>query len=750
MDCHRKMIVRPIQNYKPKENVADEDEDDLEALRLAALMSLKAKPSKIPPPPPPPPPQKSFLLPRNSYAMYTSNNNIKNHGNYRGRRDFYQNRPLVRQNGNQNVYHPSRNNKNLIEIIPMEENTPTDGEDKKDNATSEKENSKFRRYDDASGSEDEDIKPKDPIEQPSSSLGDLPDSSEPPKEDSQTDSDPGEAFESGLQESTSPKEEEPAPATEEENADSDNEAEKEDEDDDDVLLMADYEEEDSLERLMDEMEREMADKPLEKKEKKPRRDKVKKEKPKAAVSASTSAASNLSYKATKSPESPYERPRHRSPSPKAKRKKSPRRSPARLKKIRQRSPRRSPAPRSPKRLLSPRRRSRSRSRSPRSRRSPRSKSPRPRSPVRSSRSPKISPRRVSPRRISPHSPIHSPWTSPINSPKRRRSPVASLASSNFSGKDNDKDNDKEKESRKKRSRSPEESKESSEASDPVLEARRRKFESTKLIDPVNDNKKIKLSRKADEEDTVEDLKVNLEEDVEEGELQEISDEEKVTEGNENEELAEDPGLCLDESYDLDELEEHVSDEAVFESVKMEKKLKKKKKKKKDKEIYQVGKLKELPLSERLGKKKKCKKRKEYDGKSEEANSEEVVDEEADLRTELSRRRAERLNRNAPIQSARLLQSAFKGVVNEVAKSNSKVLQRQLIKEDKHPQKEIRRVTVLHRSIPELHDSEDEMIDSKVPIKFRLGLNKVQETRETKSSRKSSKRQGRKGSKKNTH
>ncbi|CAD6220371.1 GSCOCG00005024001-RA-CDS [Cotesia congregata] len=742
MDCHRKMIVRPTQNYKPKENVADEDEDDLEALRLAALMSLKAKPSKIPPPP-----QKSFVPPGNSYPMYNSNNNIKNHGSYRGRRDFYQNRPLVRQNGNQNAYHPSRNNQNLIEIIPMEENAPKDGEDKKDTAASEKENSKFRRYDDASGSEDEDIKPKPTLEQPSSSLGDLgnlddlgdlPDlpDSEPPKEDSQTDSDPGEASESGLPDSNSPKEEEPLPTeeNEEENPDSDNEAEKEEEDDDDVLLMADYEEEDSLERLMDEMEREMADKPLEKKEKKPRKDKVKKDKPKASsISASTSTVSNLSYKVPKSPEAPYERPRHRSPSPKAKRKKSPRRSPARLKKLR-RSPRRSPI-RSPKRLMSPRRRSRSRSRSPiRSRRSPRS-------PIRNSRSPKISPRRISPRKISPNSPIHSPWTSPINSPKRRRSPIGSLINLNLN-------KEKEEKSRRKRSNSPEDNlnfknkiEKETEISDPVLEARRRKFESTKLIDPVNDNKKIKLSRKLEEEENVEEEK--LEDDVEEGEVQEISDEEKI----ENEEVQEeDVALCLDESYDLDELEEHVSDEAVFETVKVEKKVKKKKKK--DKEIYQVGKLKELPLSERLGKEKKCKKRKEYDGKAEEGNCEEVVDEEADLRTELSRRRAERLNRNAPIQSARLLQSAFKGVVNEVAKSNSKVLQRQLIKEDKHPQKEIRRVTLLHRSIPELHDSEDEMIDSKVPIKFRLGLNKVQETRETKSSRKSSKRQGRKVKHKN--
>ena len=36
-------------------------------------------------------------------------------------------------------------------------------------------------------------------------------------------------------------------------------------------------------------------------------------------------------------------------------------------------------------------------------------------------------------------------------------------------------------------------------SDPVLEARRRKFESTKPIDPINVNKKIKLSKKGKHE-----------------------------------------------------------------------------------------------------------------------------------------------------------------------------------------------------------------------------------------------------------
>ena len=67
---------------------------------------------------------------------------------------------------------------------------------------------------------------------------------------------------------------------------------------------------------------------------------------------------------------------------------------------------------------------------------------------------------------------------------------------------------------------------------------------------------------------------------------------------------------------------------------------------------------------RIGKDKKCKKRKDIisDGPSEDVDAifEDItVDEESDLRTDLSRRRAERLNRTVPIQSARLVQSAFK-------------------------------------------------------------------------------------------
>jgi len=97
------------------------------------------------------------------------------------------------------------------------------------------------------------------------------------------------------------------------------------------------------------------------------------------------------------------------------------------------------------------------------------------------------------------------------------------------------------------------------------------------------------------------------------------------------------------------------------------------------------------------------------------------------------------------------------------------------------QKEVRRVTVLHRSLTELHNSEgiffffylflyeeiifynyeyfcflyktivlvflftdESTIDSKVPVRFRLGHNKqVQESKESKVIRKTSKRQGRK-------
>lgn len=287
--------------------------------------------------------------------------------------------------------------------------------------------------------------------------------------------------------------------------------------------------------------------------------------------------------------------------------------------------------------------------------------------------------------------------------------------------------------------------------DPILEARRRKFESTRPIDPINANKKIKLTKKDSTNKKPESSEITI------GNARKLSKPVEEVEVQESE-------RCLDAAFEFEEFEETVENTSPIaitnsinscidvESQKTKKARSSKKKKKRDKELYQVGKLKnELPLSERIGKDKKCKKRKETvsDGPSEdvEAIFEDItVEEEGDLRAELSRRRAERLNRTVPMQSARLVQSAFKGVVNEVVKNNAKANQRHVIKtDDKSNQKEVRRVTVLHRSVSDLHDSEDEStLDSKVPVRFRLGLNKqVQDTRESKVSRKSSKRQGRK-------
>ncbi|XP_078036234.1 uncharacterized protein LOC144469642 isoform X1 [Augochlora pura] len=485
--------------------------------------------------------------------------------------------------------------------------------------------------------------------------------------------------------------------------------------------------------------------------------------------------------------SPRHSPHSKSPrpirSPKASVAKSPRLA-------RSRSPKYSPL------KLSPQSKSPLRSRSPKL--SPRRSSPCRRTPPKSKSpglsprrgfsrlmSPKLSPRRVSPRTRSPRlSPHTSPWSSPRNSPRlsprRRRSP-------RWSPKEP---------SRKHRPRSvslddatsPLYAKESSPAlksrispemnrvkikqkeeclekavvveketvepiNDPVLEARRRKFECSKPIDPLLANKKIKLSK---QENTIKKPEL-LEGEQQSGNLR------KANKSPEDYDMQE-TDLCLDTHYDFEDFEESMENTSPIaitstvnscidlETQKIEKERSSKKKKKRDKELYQVGKLKsELPLSERIGKDKKCKKRKDVisDGPSDDMDAifEDItVDEESDLRTELSRRRAERLNRTVPIQSARLVQSAFKGVVNEVVKSNAKTNQRHLIKsDDKSSQKEVRRVTVLHRSIPELHDSEEETtLDSKVPVRFRLGLGKqVQDTRESKISRKASKRQGRK-------
>ncbi|XP_029161666.1 serine/arginine repetitive matrix protein 1-like isoform X2 [Nylanderia fulva] len=479
----------------------------------------------------------------------------------------------------------------------------------------------------------------------------------------------------------------------------------------------------------------------------------------------------LSRSPRRSPRSKSPRPRSRSP--RLSRSRSPRYSPP-LRSSRSKSPRLSPRRGSPRRLRS---RSRSPGLSPPRRGSPRL------------RSPKVSPRRTPPRLRSPRPrsprlspPRRSPWSSPRHSPRlsprRRRSPkwspkelprkhgprsitpdinceyarepspvFKSTASPEMlRARTKQKD-----EGYERPATTIEAGKEPVDAiSDPVLEARRKKFESTRPIDPINANKKIKLSKKHTAKvESSEGTEVPLgggrkaNKTLEEFEVQEVD-------------------LCLATSFEFEEFEETVENTSPtiisssvntcmdVEPQKVEKEKSLKKKKKRDKEVYQVGKLKnELPLSERIGKDKKCKKRKEMVVSEEEVDAvfEDIaVDEEGDLRTELSRRRAERLNRTVPVQSARLVQSAFKGVVNEVVKNNAKANQRHVINTDeKSNQKEVRRVTVLHRSLTELHDSEDEStLDSKVPVRFRLGLNKqVQESRESKVTRKASKRQGRK-------
>lgn len=216
--------------------------------------------------------------------------------------------------------------------------------------------------------------------------------------------------------------------------------------------------------------------------------------------------------------------------------------------------------------------------------------------------------------------------------------------------------------------------------DPVLEARRRKFESIKPIDPINANKKIKLSRN---ESRTKKLDVPDETQVD---TTDSRTEYKANEEEEYETIETDSYLGGEFEFEED-VEDPIEDSPAatiasavnvcseIEPAKLERERPVKKKKKKDKELYQVHKSKgELPLSERIGKEKKCKKRKEVSArpdspveKTETIFEDLTVDEEeGDLRTELSRRRAERLNRTAPIhqQSVRLVQSAFKGVVSE--------------------------------------------------------------------------------------
>lgn len=402
-------------------------------------------------------------------------------------------------------------------------------------------------------------------------------------------------------------------------------------------------------------------------------------------SRSRSPRPHRSRSPRRSPRSKSPRPHSpkisRSRSPRLSRSRSPRYSPP-LTSSRSKSPRLSPRRVSPRRL-------RSRSRSP-GLSSPRRGSPR-------LRSPNVSPRRTPPRLRSPRlSPRRSPWSSPRHSPRlsprRRRSPKWSpkelprkhgprSITPDVNRDEYVRDPSpifkntspeiprmraKQKDEAYERSVTIETVKESIDTiSDPVLEARRKKFESTRPIDPVNANKKIKLSKKHTTNtkvETSEGTEIPLRKTnktLEEFDVQEVD-------------------LCLATGYEFEEFEEAVENTSPtiitssvntcidVEPQKTEKEKSLKKKKKRDKELYQVGKLKsELPLSERIGKDKKCKKRKEMvSEESMDTIFEDVVDEEGDLRTELSRRRAERLNRTVPIQSARLVQSAFKGVVNE--------------------------------------------------------------------------------------
>ncbi|XP_077268559.1 uncharacterized protein LOC143900753 isoform X2 [Temnothorax americanus] len=866
MDHRQKMVVVPQQS---KVKIEDDDDEDVEALRLAALKSLRTKDATH---------KRSALSQVQKVLPQITQSSCFSYKNQRPtKKNYYHNRVQQRQNGN--VYYQRHPNPNLIAIVPVDEPSPLQQAQLTCPIEKTEPSVETCLQDSGSGSEEDDTK-----EQKSITTSIKTEVTIKKEDDDSVKVECQEETTESLQKNGS-----------------DNQEEDGNDDDDDILLMADLEEEDSLERLMDEMEKEMNDEnKSEKKEKKLHKGEAKN------TVKGDEGSKNLDQKTTK-PEDSYGKKernnvttssltaiikndrrsvsphvtnrvsqKRRSLSPRSRsRKKSPRRSPRRspirqLKKSpretstryrspplsryspRSRSPRLSPrrspnrttTKRSPLRKLSPRGRSpklSSHSRSPRplrSRSPRRSKSPRPRSPkisrsrtpllsrsrspryspLRSrSKSPRLSPRRVSPRRLrsrsrsplpsprrgsprlrspkasprrtpsrlrSPRlSPRRSPWSSPRHSPRlsprRKRSPKwspkelprkhgpRSITPDNRDGymrepspifkgtatpempRTKSKQKDEVYEKPTTMTEMPKESVNT--ISDPVLEARRKKFESTRPIDPVNANKKIKLSKKHTTNTKVEPsegTEIQLSaarrpnKTVEEYDVQEVD-------------------LCLEEDYELEECEEvmeNTSPSAFTSTIntcmdtepqKAEKEKSSKKKKKRDKELYQVGKLKnELPLSERIGKDKKCKKRKDIVAEPDvDTIFEDVtIDEEGDLRTELSRRRAERLNRTVPIQSARLVQSAFKGVVSEAVKNNAKANQRHVMNTDEKPnQKEVRRVTVLHRALTKLHDSEEEStLDSKVPVRLRLGLNKqVQESRESKVTRKATKRQGRK-------
>lgn len=199
--------------------------------------------------------------------------------------------------------------------------------------------------------------------------------------------------------------------------------------------------------------------------------------------------------------------------------------------------------------------------------------------------------------------------------------------------------------------------------DPVMEARKRKFESSVPIGPTN--KKIKLSKKEESKNDSEEDKPKSEKTHRKKKEKKVVYEEKEDE------------ILLDASFDIDVdnevVQEEFEDEPELEEAEIEVRTevkkdeashgsgkKKSKKKKKDKEVYHVAKFKDLPLSERIGKEKKL-------DDTVFTNIEDLAkNKEGDVRAWLSKKRAERLNNTRTTASvpARLLQSAFKGVVKE--------------------------------------------------------------------------------------
>ena len=743
----------------PQVPKVEEDDEDLEALRIAALRTVGAKskaeiprirqPALLPEPvqtwadyqPCP-----TYDNQRRDWHRYFRNDRQpRQNGVRKDNNKFVWKNPMFdrerrakynRCTSLQNAYHPSRVNKNLIEIIPMEQdkgttaiasNASTVKQMKIENESAQI--SKYDRYkDEESASEEEDTK---------ESCSGRPTIATPKCERLERNESDYSANELETDEQSNLASDGPfVGATDDDDDDDENSNDStphspsssrtvDEEVDCDVLVMHDVEEENSLDRLIAEMENDVKCDITEKDEKKLSAEKqetnerkessaTKKSGPHSDIcgdkngamvsTAIPSSNKNESRSISPRPVQKSLRKRQRSLSPKPQQwnksptRRSPRRSPRRIPLPPKKGPRESPRARSPPRrgsppgsrfdmrerspkIFEPSRRSPMRRNSPRerspkvfesSRRSPiRRNSPRDRSPkafeqrrsprgrastrpisrsgsprhtkIVRSRSPRQSPVRISPRG---RSPPERRRRSPIDcARKRKRTPTPVKLDDTTTTTPTTTTTSRtikrgEASPVRKQSSSPDTAIQSA---DPILEARRRKFENVKLIDPINDNKKIKITKKEDIA-----KKMDLEE-------QETIDEEYSE-------------LCLTDDYLFDafEVENIESDEEsppnpvpvlvvpVVERIEKDKTKKKNKHKKRSKELYKIGKnlRGELPLSVRINERK--------------IEKGAPGDEGDDLRVEISRRRAEKLNRGTRIDSAqaRLLQTAVKGVVNE--------------------------------------------------------------------------------------